>query len=212
MRTRICSILVAAGMALSMQATGSVIRYDDIPSYMGATTGLNLVDFEGIAPAGDAVASIAINISGVQFIADPFGFVVDDAFAPLFDWSSGAVLAGGQAGATLAMILPAGTTAFGMALMTIQGGAPLFVLLSSGESFGVDTLANPNRSFVGFTSATAISSVLIAGGPLVIPMMDNFSFGLRSVPEPPPLALILAAGIGVLWLKVRRSPSSQNLA
>lgn len=38
MRTRICSTLVAAGMALSMHANGSVIRYDDIPSYLGATT------------------------------------------------------------------------------------------------------------------------------------------------------------------------------
>lgn len=81
---------------------------------------------------------------------------------------------------------------------------PVVVSLSTGESFTVDTYANPTRGFVGFTSAVPLTSIRFTpedGYSLI----DNFSYGSApggEVTEVDPL-ILGTSGLLTLWIARR---------
>jgi hypothetical protein len=135
------------------------------------------------------------------------------------DWGSGAYLVGPanffsvisigngtiQDG-TVTVRLPSGITAWSFDLMStgslgLEEAVP-HICLSSGECWDITTAPYPSRTFVGFTSSAALSSVTLTipegfpGSTRVY--LDNFSVG-AAVPEPGSAGLLV---IGITSLLV----------
>ena len=166
--------------------------FADRKSFKTAAPTLNTINFEGIA-ASKSVATFSspLTLEGVTFNGSSNSSngpensaaisVVDSGFFdPLFQFKSGAVLSGF---AFIEVTLPPGVTAVGTDIMTSNPSGQSFeVVLSTGESFSVNTPLGPKRGFFGVTSDEAISSIRFTvirgtrGGG--VPVIDNFSFGL----------------------------------
>lgn len=200
----------------STPARADAIVFTTRAAFIAASTGLTTIDFEGIAaPNGVANFSSPLTLQGVTFSGSPTGAVsvVDSGFfSPLFQFQSGAVLSGFG---FIEVTLPAGVTALGADIMsTNPNGLPFQVLLSTGESFVVNTPAQPARGFFAITSDVAITSIRFATLPgpnqsAGIPLLDNFTFGQAqgaTVPEPATI-LLLGTGLVGIATRVRRKAS-----
>src|SRR4030095_6907808 len=89
--------LVTVTSAVSTQAA-TVTLFTDRAAFLAASTNLQNITFEGIAPPGSVTAPLAsLTLLGVTFSDAPQSiFVVDAAcFAPTFQFGSGASLTGG---------------------------------------------------------------------------------------------------------------------
>jgi PEP-CTERM motif len=185
----------------------NITLFTDRDAFIAASTNLQNIDFEGIAPENSVTPPLSsLSLLGVTFSDAPNSiFVLDDGFfTPLFDFGSGASLSGGI---NIMAMLPAGITAVGSDVMSALGNGPFVIVLSTGESFTVPTGSAPNRLFAGFTSDEAISFILF-NRTTALPLLDNFVFGQAvagstPVPEPTTLALV-ASGLAAVALKLRK--------
>jgi hypothetical protein len=206
----------AAVAVASAPARADTLVFTTRTLFDAAATNLTTLTFEGIAPA-NSVANFAapLTLQGVTFSGPSGGSlqvsVLDSGFfAPLFQFNSGAVLGGFG---FIEVTLPAGITAIGTDLMsTNPTGSPFEVVLSTGETFVVNTPLRPERGFFGITADVAIASIrftTLPAGPNQspgIPLLDNFSFGqAQSAPVPEPATLVLlGTGLAGIAARARR--------
>jgi hypothetical protein len=135
---------ITACLLLSVGAANSATLYLDRTGWSNAVSGVQNIDFEGIAPGGgstDFSTSTGLTLDGVQFVGTLVAntqigsftsnhlTVFDPAADPSrYDWGSGAVLGGPYSGidfsgepvgyhGSFTITLPAGTYAFGTDLM-----------------------------------------------------------------------------------------------
>lgn len=226
--------VVAIGVGAD-PARAAYVVYSDRASFNAATVLTATLDFE--EPTDQLVSRYdtpaGLTLSGVNFrgILDVPGpndifssidylFTIDPLYDPVFNsysWGSGRVLSGPDgahdpvndvfSGHILVTLSP-GVTAIGVDLMTFDPFADsVDILFANGDSFNVQTLANPDRAFFGYTSNSEISSISFRSHNPSFLDMDNFSFGEANPPvNPTPApAGILLFGLGFAGLGMLRS-------
>ncbi len=251
MRWQTPFINFAVFAAFSFSAGASTVWYTDRTAWLAALGGsTQTIGFEGIAPAGGIANSTTdpgFTINGVSFTGNTVSqgcFPIGGCFGPtpgntidiadpgadsgafndptLFQWSSGAVLAGpvasvvsfmgfgGETTASLVIGLGAGKSALGWDYkLGIDPFSPGMVTLSNGDS-----QAYGNAGFLAFISTDNVTSLEMTTplgpapivGNLNLLMLDNVTFASAKTEVPEPRFLLAA---GLLFLVGLRRKKSQ---
>jgi hypothetical protein len=191
-------------------AQAATVQFTNLASFQANTNGLTTINFEGLAPAGSlTLYPTGLTTNGVTFnsnVANSLSVVDSAAFPAYYDWGSGDVLLSGLNGSLITATLPSGVTAVGSDIMSILNYAsPFTIMLSTGETFNLNSLNYPNRQFVGFTSDTTITSISFQATSGYAEL-DNFRFGsanaaATSVPEPFTIIGTLVGGTAALRMR-----------
>ncbi len=229
-------MLSHAGAALlfaTVSAHAATVTYNDVTSWLAATTGDTNISFTATAGSfNDYSNSTGFMSSGVQFLGyiSPTAYqltTVDQMFAtPYFDFGTGGSLRGPQYDRAtnstflpyIHVILPSSVNAFAANLMTGSPNAVSFsVTLADGESFNVATGNRPATTFFGLTADAPISYVDFAlptastnGGTTAL--LKNFQFGTNAAgtgPVTPPAdtpeaATLILIGTGLMFFRTFR--------
>lgn len=206
---------------LTLPAHAAIITITTRAAFEAATTGLQTLDFEGVAGVNSYVHyGASQTFSGVTF-GSPGNrlFVFDNGWynanGPATDYLSND---GGPTGLTIAF--PAGTTAFGADFSRINQGHPNQNFLATFSFAGGINLVRPvtagsGSTFYGFISDQPLIGVTYSdGNPFGnghSETMDNFTFGMAAVPEPSTaftavgLAMVCAGTLTRHWWRNRLS-------
>src|SRR6185312_14882355 len=214
-------ILLMLCLAGGTPACGAMTTYTDRSAFDATTAGLTTIDFaDTIPPAYDHwnySGPNGMSIDGVKFVGNLSGggnflySLTPGYYSSYAGWNGNPDVLQGPSGAGgtdsdpgfTHVILPAGTTAVGFGLYSVNQGtdptaAGAFTIqLSTGDVIPVTTAARPDVVFDGFTSTVPITSFDITGAPGDFPNLSSFSFG--SVPEPEMIGMML-----VMLFSVRR--------
>ena len=233
LRAFIILSVVSLALVVTPIYAATITTYSDPTAWQAAASGLQEIDFEGLAPAGSASTfntSTGVTQNGVEFIgytATPGSYYITvvDTTAPqwsqYYGFGTGDALALNMnrpnAGSSLPYIqisLPAPVTAFGMDLFTGSPNADTYTITVAGTPYTVTTDAAPTPVFFGVTSDTGISTITLSlqgtvynGGTLAF--LDNFQYGTASAgdmgqaPEAATFLLIGSGLIGIVALKKR---------
>ncbi len=172
-------------LAAASATQASIISFDDWDTFSSRLGSVTTIDFEENERQrwrsyGDQAhfADVTFQGSGVLYTVDP------DYYRRFYDWGSGDVLSDQHADGRITAYLPQSIYAIGVDLMTFRSFASdVRVVLSSGDIFDIATANHHQRTFAGFISDEAISSIsfeTLSGRFLNI---DNFAYSAQ-VPEP----------------------------
>jgi PEP-CTERM motif len=207
---RVSVLAAALGSGFTSTARASTITFNDLAAFLGATSGLTTIDFNGIAPVNGFVsyANGPLVLSGVTITSNSSMFVIDPGFY-------GAPYAGGgflNTDFSNPNVLTFATTntALGFNFGGLFGSPVTFtVTLSTGDVFNVvsntSIINNTTLDFFG-----AISSAPFTSFTLSMPdspnynAVDNLRLGAAAtttVPEPGTLTLF---GLGFAAWRLRR--------
>lgn len=213
-------------VALSVPAQSAILSFTNVGSFQAAATGtLTTLGFEGITPAGASTQILGgLSLGGHTFVGtgntgsgnfdDTYVISPTAGFGAMpsdFLWGGFALGATG----TLVVTLAPDVTAAGGLVSNFQfagsGTVPVTVRalgsLGSDVSVIVNTLANPDYVFAGFTSTGGESIVSItysiniaSTAPASAIFLDDFQS--NAVPEPASLILV-GAGLAGLAYRAR---------
>jgi hypothetical protein len=210
-RSAIGAVAIGILMLAATKADASLIQYNSLASFEAASSGLTLIDFDGLVAPGDfaSYGSGPLVLSGVTFTSDGSMFVIDPGFYGS-SYGGGGFLNSDFAGATntlTAVDFPS-VTAVAFDFGGLFGPATFTVNFSTGDSAVIATTQSIGETnslqFVGFTSTLPITSIqfLMPDTP-EYNAIDNVRFGTASTaPVPEPTSLLLV-GTGALFLRYR---------
>jgi hypothetical protein len=193
MRLLISVLAMSTILVSTAQVEAAVTTYQSRAAFLGVVTPTADITFEGIAPIKKTRVINGWTLSGVTFSnASGFLAVVDPGYAPAYyNWGSGANLVGYYYGEPTVATLPPSTYAVGADVMVAEfsaGGMPyaftatITLADSSTVALPINTLARPNRAFVGFTSDQPIVAIDFrtpddsAIDLYPVPIIDNFVY------------------------------------
>ncbi|MBL3527309.1 MAG: PEP-CTERM sorting domain-containing protein [gamma proteobacterium endosymbiont of Lamellibrachia anaximandri] len=195
-------ILLLLVAASTTQA--SIISFDDWDTFSSRLGSVTTIDFEENElrrwrSYRDQAhfADVAFQGSGDLYTVDP------DYYRRFYDWDSGDVLSDQHAEGRITAYLPQSIYAIGVDLMTFRPFASdVRVILSSGDIFDIAT-ANPgNRTFAGFISDEAISTISFESLSGRFLNIDNFTYSTQ-VPEPRTYLLFGSAMLVLVFFRRR---------
>jgi hypothetical protein len=196
-----------AVVAACMGAPVDAAVFADRSQFVAASSGLQLIDFEGLPPVPHFGA---LTLDGVAFVG--FNGVIPASTGHIGYQGPGTALVniGVPEISSIQVTLPRGVTAIGADLLILapDNRTPVSVVLSDGQFLTLSGDPLPSRSFVGFTSDIEIASLLLhsSGGGVGVASrigLDDVVFGMaQPIPEPVPAALWLG---GLLLIGIQRA-------
>lgn len=213
----ILSVLVLALLATPAYST-TITTYSNVSSWQAATTGDQLINFEGQVPTEPFTTYSSYSQAGVQFFGitgSTFGIAdtASSSFSPWANYGTGDAAFVCCGPLSFHVTLPTGVTAFGVNLFNSNSSSPSSYTVSVlGTPFTAPTLNLPTPAFFGVTSDTAIPTVDLTlastGGSYAF--LDNFQWGTSQVTggggggEAPEASTLLMIGTGLVGLALIR--------
>jgi len=222
-------ILCATALLSVAPAFATVIStYSDLASWSAASTGVQTINFEGIAPFhGQVSVGPVETLAGVTFDgmqgSNPYGMYVIDTSGQSY-WNFGTNGALELPGTNLTptpsfhIVLPAAVTSFSFNLMSASPNGVSFSVTAGGSTFTVPTFSTPAPGFFGATFDAPVSTIDVT--PLGVipsnytdPFLDNFGFGAAAAsqsgsdedaPEAGTLMMIGSGLVGLTTITRRR--------
>jgi hypothetical protein len=210
-RVRLVGIIFCAALLLSVApAFATVVNtYTDQATWLAASSGVQNVDFEGLAPTnGQSGVYWGLTLDNVAFSgvqgAGGFGMVVVDTnYSQYFNFGTNDALELAHLitspTPSFHIVLPAAVTSFSLDLMSVSPTSMNFIVTADGSAFNVPTYGTPTPGFFGATFDTPVSSIdvtalgVIPGNDSYV-LLDNFSFGAANVSQPDPVGDVPEAG------------------
>ncbi len=210
----------------AIPSCAAVITYNDLTSFLNASSSLSTVTFDGLAAQGSTTnysTGTGLLIPGAEFTgylsATAYQLYVANPSPNTFDdFHSGSVLTGpvyysgsGSYTPYINIALSTPVTAAGFDLMTTGGtGVSFNITLNNMPTVytSLPTGARPSQTFFGFTSDAPINSIqlsLPASASGITPVLDNFSYGSEGDPgQTPELCTFLLIASGLIGLRIFR--------
>lgn len=219
------TLAVLVGVAATANAQ---VSYTNLASFLGASGGLTLFDFEGIAGSGLIATNPSLSPLGVNILnGNDANFYVYDATAGFgaFSLNGSASLVAGNANVSLPSVtltLGGSYTAFGTNI-GFRGGAGLVnngftaKLYNGVTQVGSSYLSGPLSSdFIGFTSSTGFDRVELTSDNLDFSYQtyDNVRVGtaLAVTPEAPALVQVIPGLLPIAWVIRNRRRAKKSAA
>jgi len=235
MRARLFGRILCAAVLLSVApAFATVIStYSSQASWSAASSGVQTVDFEGLAPYHSVSGTLySLTLDGVTFSAvqgaGSYGMqVVDTNFSQWANFGTNDALwltpMNTSPAPSFHIVLPSAVTSFSMNLMSYSPGGLSFSVTAGGSTFTVPTYTVPTPGFFGATFDTPVTTIDVT--PLGVvsangtdPLLDNFSFGAATggqtdpgsdAPEAGTLMMIGSGLVGLTAITRRRAKATQ---
>lgn len=200
-------VILLAGAGLAHADT----VYTSFAAWSAAVSGINTVNFEGIAPANPGYVSVGPSdvVGGLTFSDGPSSpnsalFVIDDAF---YGFGVATMSAQGPGSGVpfndLLVTLPSPVTAVAFDFF-ISPGIATATLSDSFTQPVVSTSQPPTSIFLGFTAPGGISSVdLTMPWTLATASIDMADFSTASAGVPEPATFLLFTPVVLLFRKRR---------
>lgn len=216
LKTAVIALTTSAYFGITSAAQAAI--FTSKSAFLNATSGQTTVDFEGLIQPDTSSSLQNLTTQGVTFIGSidggyllncatfPNNFANCNTTIPLV--GSTTIAGTGAASNTITATLPAGITAVGVDLLPYSLNQDYTVSISTGESETITI--NNDVKFIGFTSATPITSLNIFSTEGQV--FDNLVYGQANVNPPPTgvpepsamLGLLAISGIGLSQLKGRK--------
>jgi len=191
--------------------SATITTYSDSPSWLAATSGVQIDNFTNYAPSGSYTTySGGFSENGVQFIGLSSATIgVADTSTGSFGYANfGTGDAGFVFGASTAQItVPTPVTAFGINLFSAPAGLN-FTVTTLSTPFNVPTSSTMPPTFFGVTSDTPFSTIDVqipTGGTYTF--FDNFQWGTAQTgggSQVPEAGTFLMIGTGLVGFAIFR--------
>jgi len=233
---RIPSLVLVIALSLAIIAmpaySATITTYNSLSAWQAAESTVQTVTFTGL-PASMTFYPTGLTLGDVEFIGysgqSALGEMDTTSWFPGFGLGNAAFMLISGPSSDIHIVLPAAVTAFGLNLLTSNGGLPYTLNFSDAQSnllgtYTVATSGAPPVAFFGITSDTPVATIDLslqgAGASGTYAFLDNLSYGTASQQttqgsdpgsdqgtDTPEAATFLLLGSGLIGLGVIRRRS-----